>query len=526
MRSIPLTIGWEMLRRGRWGMLLAICGANALPVFLFAALLHDGATDTSDVAYIIMQSVLIEMNLFVFGISVFGAIGPVSRLYTYPISTSTIVAWHLLLGMAAVAAEVIASTALLNVMFGLGWALWGPALFAAVTVAAIQAALWLTEKSGWVVAALTAVGVFLSLWLKSRYGPLFTTPEHYWTAVTPGEATTLIIVAILAYFVGVYGVSRNRRGEPPYSIGLIAWVDSFFLPSPEAGHRFQNPAQAQFWFEWQKKGWAMPGMVVMGALMAVFIWLTASRNPTALFEGFLAGGAILSMGCFLGGILFGNVGANDADPQIGHFLGTRPMTSAELARIVLKMMAKSVFIAWVMWVVAFAGLYGILLALRVNFQAALPEQVGWWYFPATLVGAWTTAGVFASIMLTGRRGLAGALVFAMIAVTLGGTLIAKNWLSPQAQDYLLEGGLFSGGIGFAAYTVWVFAKARSRLLIGGPTLYFAATAWAALCALLGFVSRTHSTPGLAILVFVAGVFALSVAPLASAPLALTWNRNR
>jgi hypothetical protein len=189
-------------------------------------------------------------------------------------------------------------------------------------------------------------------------------------------------------------------------------------------------------------------------------------------------------------------------------------------------MAKSIFIAWVMWVVAFAGLYAILLALRVNFLAALPEQIGWWYFPATLLGAWTSAGVFASIMLTGRRGLVGLIVFATIALTLGGTLTAKNWLSPQAQEYLLEGGLFCGGIGFAAYTVWVFATARRRLLIGGPTLYFAATAWAALCTLLGFVWRIHSAPGLAILVFVAGIFALSVAPLASAPLALTWNRNR
>jgi len=432
----------------------------------------------------------------------------------------------LLLGMAAMAVELVASTAFLNALFGLGWALWGPALFAAVTVAAIQAALWLTEKSGWIVAVLSAVGIALALWLKSRYGPLFAVPTHYWTAVTPAEVTTLVVVALLAYFVAVYGVSRNRRGEPPYSIGLIAWLEGFFSPSPEAGRRFQSPAQAQLWFEWCKKGWGMPGMVIMGLLMAVGIWLLASRSPTALFEGFLAGGAILSLGCFLGGFLHGNVGANDADPQIGQFLGTRPITSVELSRIILKTMAKSVLFAWVIWIVAFGLLYAILLALRVNFRAALPEQVGWWYFPATLLGAWTTAGIFASIMLTGRRGLAGLFVFATVALFCGGALFAKNLLSPQAQDYFFEAALFGGGIAFAAYTTWAFTAARRRLLIGGPTLYFAATAWAALCTLVGWEWRIHSAQGLALWVCVAGILALAVAPLASAPLALTWNRNR
>src|SRR5262249_39593771 len=150
--------------------------------------------------------------------------------------------------------------------------------------------------------------------------------------------------------------------------------------------RFQSPAQAQLWFEWRKKGWGMPGMVIMGLLMATGIWLLMNRNPTALFEGFLAGGAILALGCFLGGFLFGNVGPNDADPQMGHFLGTRPITSVEFSRIILKAMAKSVLFAWVIWIVAFGLLYAILLALRVNFRAVLPEQVGWWYFPATLLG--------------------------------------------------------------------------------------------------------------------------------------------
>jgi hypothetical protein len=526
MRSIPLAITWEMLKRGRWGLLLGALGANALPVFLFAALAHDGATDPADQSYIIMQVVLVQINLFCFGTAVFAAIGPVSRLYTFPISTASIVAWHLSLGMTAVAIELVASTALLNAAFGLGWVLWGPALFAAASFAALQAVLWLSEKSGWVVVSLSFVAIPLALWLKSRYGPLFGSPNHYWSAVTPMEVATLFAIVIPAYFVGVYGVARNRCGQPPYSVGLIAWVEAITSSSAEAGHPLQNPLQAQAWFEWRKKGWAMPGMVLMGLFMGFVIWLLASRQPTALFEGCLAGGAILSIGSFLGGFIVGNVGPNDADYQIGHFLATRPITSADLSRIILKTTGKSVFIAWVIWTAVSLLLYTILSALRINFQATLPEHVGWWYFPATLLGAWTSAGIFAPIMLTGRRGLAAGFLFGGIFLFCGGALFSKNVLSPQAQVYFREGVFYLLGVAFVVWTVWAFTAARRRSLIGGPTLYVAATVWAALCALVGLVWGIHSAQEFAIGVCIAGVFALAVAPLASAPLALTWNRTR
>ena len=38
MRSVPLAIGWEMLRRGRWPLILYALVANALPVLLFTGL--------------------------------------------------------------------------------------------------------------------------------------------------------------------------------------------------------------------------------------------------------------------------------------------------------------------------------------------------------------------------------------------------------------------------------------------------------------------------------------------------------
>jgi hypothetical protein len=529
MRSIPLAITWEMLRHGRWVLTLAVLGANALPVLLFTALWHDGvgAIDPEDQSQIIMQMVLVELNMFLFGMAAIAAMAPASRFYTFPVSTSSLVAWTLLLEMAAVAAELVVSTALLNSIFDLRWQLWGPALFGAVTVAAIQAVLWLTEKSGWIGVAMCVVPGGLCIWFKSRYGPTFSLPNHSWSQVTPAEVATLFAVAIASYFVGIFGVARNRCGQPPYSLGLVPWLDErVFAAAPQAGRPFRNPAQAQLWFEWRKKGWAMPASVGMGLFMGLGIWLVANRKANGLVEGFAVGGGLLLLAGLICGCILGNVGQADSDLQVGQFLATRPITNSDLARIILKTAAKSVFVAWVIWTVAFLCLYAILLALGVNLQTALPAELGWWYFPATLVGAWTAVGVIAPIAMAGRPILIATTLFGASVLFCGLVLFSKNVLSVQGQDYFVEGLSVFWGIAFVVWTIWGFAVARRRSLIGWPTLYVALSVWAALCTVVTMVWGSHSTERLPLLVCVEGLLALSVAPLATAPLALAWNRTR
>src|SRR5271167_4281997 len=171
MRSVPLAIGWEMLRRGRWGLVLAALGANALPVLLFGLLRYDGALESPDEpSAIIMHMVTVQLNLFLFETAVIAALSPMSRLYTFPISTSSLVGWHMVLGMIAVTLEMAASIAILNMCFGLGWRPLGPALFAGATFAAFLASLWLAEKSGWLAVTFWAAVIPMCLWLKTRYG--------------------------------------------------------------------------------------------------------------------------------------------------------------------------------------------------------------------------------------------------------------------------------------------------------------------------------------------------------------------
>jgi hypothetical protein len=527
MKSVPWAIGWEMLHRGRWGLVLAALGANALPALLFGMLKYDGALEGRDEpSTVIMHMVTVQINLFIFGTAVIAALYPMSRLYTFPISTSSLVGWHMVLGMMAVAVEMAASIAILNLSFGLGWRPLGPALFAGATFAAFLASLWLTEKSGWLPVAFSAAVIPMCLWFKAHYGPLFSNPNRYWTEVTFGDAATLAAVPIAAYLVGVVGVTRNRCGSPPYSIGLMAWLQRVFAFGPQTELAFRNPLRAQLWFEWRTKGVVMPAIVGMGLFMGFGIWLLSSRNANALFEGCISGGAMLMLGAFLGGFVLGNVGRADSDIQIGQFLATRPLTNTQLAGTILKTTAKSVFLGWLLWAIALLIVYATLLALRVNLRVVVPAPLGWWCVPVALVGAWTAAGLMLTLALTGRQNLLAGSIFAAIVLAIGLMLFEKTVLSPQADEYFNHGLAAFGGLVCGLATIVALVAAHRRQLISRRMLSAAVGTWIALCSLSVVFWSPFTVERFALGVLIAGILALSVAPVATAPLALAWNRTR
>jgi hypothetical protein len=516
-----------MSHRGRWGLLLAALGANALPALLFGVLKYDGALENRDEpSTIIMHIVTVQINLSLFGTAVIATLSPMSRLYTSPISTSSLVGWHMVLGMIAVTVEMVASIAILNVSFGLGWRPLGPALFAGATFATFLASLWLAEKSGWLLVAFSVAVIPLCLWLKARYGPMFSPPNHYWTEVTFGDAATLAAVSVAAYAVGVFGVTRNRCGSPPYSIGLMAWLQRVFAFGPQTELAFRNPLRAQLWSEWRTKGVALPAIVGMGLFMGFGIWLLSSRNANALFEGCIAGGAMLILAAFLGGFVLGNVGRADSDIQINQFLATRPLTNTQLAGTILKTTAKSVFLGWMMWVVALSIVYATLLALRVNLHVVLPAPLGWWLVPLSLIGAWTAASLMLTLALTGRQNLLAGSIFAAIALSIALMLFEKTVLSPQAGEYFRHGLAAFGGLVFVLATIVALIVAHRRRLISRRMLSAAVATWIALCSLSVLFWSPFAVERFSLGVLIAGTLALSVAPVATAPLALAWNRTR
>lgn len=526
MRTIPQALIWELLVHGRGTLMLGLLGANITPVLLFTALAQQGPLDPSDASYVTLCVMLTQIHLFVFGITVVSAQGQVSRLYATPIPNSTIVLWHMLPAMLLVGVELVLSTIVFNAVFHLNWPIWGPALFVAAAVPAMQATLWQTDKSAWLPLTLGIVSSFLAMCFKSRFGPTFSMAQYYWRQVTPGEVAAMTVVPIVSYYAAVAGVARGRRGDILPSLGLIAWICRICDVSGRGDQSFRSPAEAQAWFEWQPKGWALPATVMLGLIFGVSLWTIFNRNPQDLLHGFLVGGGMISLVALVGGLIMGNTGSSDTTYEISQFLASRPITTPALSRIILEMAGRSVLLAWSIWAVGFLAFYLIALASGVILQPKFPAQMLWLYFPATLLGPWIVCTAGTSMGLTGHRWFFIEIICGSLFLFIMSSLVSQYFLS--REDRLLLGRVCAEVIGVLLVlgTAWAMIVARQRAMISGSTVCAATSLWVVATALMVFlrfgVLRNEQHP----IFIMIGLLALAVAPVATAPLALAWNRNR
>jgi hypothetical protein len=526
MRSIPFAMTWDMLRRWWWCLIGFGVGANALPVLLFGILQHDGTLEPGDTTSVMLHAVLVEISWLGFGVAVFGALGTPARLYTLPIRSSTIALVQMVQGMVLIAVESIVSTALLNAAFGLRWPLLGPALFAAAGFASVLAVFRLCEKSGWVILVATAALTAESVWFKSQDGPVFGTATHVWPVVTGGDLLTLGLMSVLAYGIAVAGVARNRCGQPPLTVGFFAWLARVCATTPQTGRPFRTSGRAQLWFEWRTKGWVMPATIAICVSGGFLLWLIFIRDVRALYGGLYFTGGLIAFSGLLIGFGLGQVGSRDSDVQMSQFLATRPATSTDIARSILKCAAQGLVIVWAIWAVALLALGALLQAIQVTFPVRLPEPLGWWYVPTMLVSAWAAMGLSIPLVLTGRKRMQLATFFSTISLFIGLMLFSKLALSRDGQDQFFRGALAVAGALLILGTVWAFVAAKKRALVSPPTVVAAASTWGLLCALVAVYGMSHPEEGLLTYFTAAGVLALAVSPLATAPLALAWNRNR
>ena len=325
MRTVPASMTWEVLARGRWHLLLATLGVIAFPAMFLMALRQSGPVDSHDASMLNVHILMMCTNVFIFGAALYGAQGRVSRLYTYPLRTSAIVAWRLLPAMLIMAVQMVFSTAILNTMFDLQWPIWGPAMFAAVSFAAVVAVAWLTEKSAvWMAISMAIVAAVLGLWFRSRYGGVFSEPRYFWQHVTPTDDFSMLMLAAAAYWVAVKAIARNRCGELPLSLGLVDRLYRTLSASSTSSNRLGTPFQAQCWHEWRRKGWALPAAMLICLALGLVGWLLGSRRADDLFLGCFVQAAGLTLLGVLSGIIFGNVGPVDSDFAMGTFLASRP----------------------------------------------------------------------------------------------------------------------------------------------------------------------------------------------------------
>jgi len=526
MNSVAESLTWEFLSRSRWSLLSAAMGAAIIPVITLLLLRHADALDHAGRELQTLHYVWIHCECLVLIAATVSARSQIKRLYALPVSTTSLVLWRLIPASAASALAFAATAVAINLTFEIDWPVWGPALFVGVTTATVQTAIWLGGQSPLLqVVAVTLASAPLSIWLKSHYGPVLGEPIGYWRTVTSLDGMTLLAWTVFLYYVARSAVARDRRGDAPNFARWRAWFEAWesrqkiTMPVPA------TPLRAQFWYEWTQKGILLPVTVIMFTLLFLVCWVWGGCKPDLLRDGLEGIGYGLCVVGLVMGLVLGHCGRSDSNPQLGGFLASRPLSDTSLAVSILRTTGRSVFAAWFLWAVARA----VLMYFLTPELFRTPTQEFWIHF-GVLLGAWTAAAIPACASLTGRAEVCFGLIMGVCVLLVGEGLFVRLFVPENYRmkaEYVLA---YSDALLCVALAIGLYVKALRRGLLGPLPVFIAAVIWASLVAVGGsallasFVELQKASS--LFLVLLACGSALSLLPIAAAPLAVSWNRHR
>lgn len=527
MGSIPVTAALVFVRLTWLPTLWVFFLAVSMPALILAALKAKGAWFPEDQAMVVVHTVFLFTAAVLFALpGLFSSLQP-QTLFLLPVSGSFIAVFVLVMTGALVFVQACAYGLILNAIFGLNWPVIGPAGFLGVSVVSWLAFFWAFGRCLWLMPALIALLTMEFLFLKSRYGPLLGSPQHFWSSIDLGEWAALAAVLVVSLILGCHAVAWNRCGDSistktleSWLKALLSWEWRFLVPS-------KSPYLAHFWAEWHGKGWLLPVGVAAAIPSTLLVWSLTDRSLPHLDTLWFLGGYFLSVLGGLAGVQLGQYSTTDPSHGMGTYMASRPMTSTALAWVALWVGGVSLIVSWLVWLTGF-GL--VRLALEVFQEVPLTSttrQFVWWYLPGTFLSAWVAMGSTMVLVAWGRRPIQVFAPLGIFLLWMVGTLVCSwspQFLSPETYQYgfawLLS--FFLSGLGLYC----LIGATRSGLvgqglaLIGlGVWLFLAWGVW---------VGWDRLGPGEAFSetwrVLVVGAASLVVLPWFAGPLAVKANR--
>lgn len=533
---------WEFCCRGWWRILNAQIAVLGVAAIVYSSLLRAGPLDPQGGRS--LHFVLLCILLVSSGGAALAAQGELSRFYLLPLSNRQLATVAMFPGMVCIAAVYAVTAGILNGWYGVGWPILGPTMFLAATLGAIQTARRitgagrLTQFSVWCL-----VAILFENCLRGRYGGgNFLSPQTMWTTVTLGELLSLGAIISVEFLVMTHCLARERRGDAAVLSMRPTWPAFRARKAGRDLPRFRSAAAAQFWFEWKQKGLILPSTFAAFATIVVLTyWLNRFKNGEyELLHLCLGYGQGLGPIALVSGLVLGHADLPRAEAECGAFLATRPTTTTAISAALLKVEAASLLLTWGLWVLGlivttailyFAqGLEPVIDLWTVHGALSRPfSTMGFWFavplVGMSLVSAWIPLSLASSLALTGRQRFLVAIVASSVPALLLVLFLGEAReeghaiLSVEVTQILI--GVMAG---FGA--LMAFAMARRRGLIGWTTCGAALAGWVLLCGLWSSVSWLVGSWNSAFVIQMVGWLALPLAPFATGPLALSWNRHR
>jgi len=545
MRSIGRALTWEFWRQYQWGFFPIFSwntfllfwiwlipykisgGAENSPrhiemvtgwyaFYLYAALFSCGA--------VLLSGFVDKRKRMTFSV----------RHYALPVRTSVLIAWQMVCATIFMFMSVLAMAGFFRLVTGLSFPVLVPALFCSAVLVWTTAGLWFLVGSQVLTLLFFAVVPLLLIW---GFGGIFFRETWQSEMGTFGKAPLpvlflLFLISLLAaYLIGVVGAARDRRGDAFSLMPIREWFLERFGTLRVRQKRFSSPVAAQFWFEWRQKGLIMP-IIAVAVHAGIIVFILVGVMVGDAFDTVLGFSFFQWFVWFHAGLLFGMRDTYSGKWEHGAFTATRPLNNRDLSFAILKAGGASIAVTFAVCVLALLPwvVMGSLEHLPGK-HAAHPYLLAFGYLCGALLLSWTLMALGACITLTGRKSVLVIPLTVLSAFVVGMmTLTAFGVLSAGTRKTLFEAFEIIIALGCFLGVLAAFRAAYRKQLIGKGLVLLPAGLWLILvvCAASLYV-RFHvplEPVSVSLLLFLIGLMALSVAPLALAPLALSWNRHR
>lgn len=521
--------GFWRERRVHFALFAAIVGAFSVFISQSYPVLEHYEAEYNITVFAMLVELLGIAGLIIIG---FGSptmhLNIPGQLYTKPVSSRLLVGVYLGLAIVTVVAMHLFTAALYTFVGHIDWPIGVPLLGLVTIVLCAHAIYW--SLSAVPLVCLTTYFIvvgFLFVWCQEHLSGAKATFAH----ILRYDLPYLVLVGVCAVTISLYAVKRARCGERLSSVRFWERLRAWLVVSlPGRNQPLRTPQAAYFWVLCRTSGLALPVINLLFVVIAVILCVCCPGRPERV-QGFMIGCAYANLFMLPPlGALVAHLGSKGE--SLPYNITTRPVSNRSILLTMLKAFLTSYVAGWIVYFVGVA-VVGIWLAATGHLHLSndtLNElnnlKLGF-SIPGILLYLlcfWTAVGLTGSMALTGRRWPILALCVTLCVVP---TVIAFSaFLAWDTLRIVFLGALiwlFSAGC--IGGTLWAFIRmVQKRLmspLLAGGVLggYLLACA---ICMSLRF--RFVNTPAETALLF--GVLALPFAPLATAPLALAWNRHR
>lgn len=435
------------------------------------------------------------------------------------------------------------------------WPLLGPLLFLVTLILVGHSLFWSMHAPSFTRVLLGSVLILgMFYWFLSRYYPYgFKAALVPWSQVTLGEFVLMQLVCIAAWYQGTRAFAKVRAGTAvpsPVWERVEVWWNEFTtgaIPEPQPAALSRRSSLVKLhWRESCRRA------VIIGGLLLSVLTLPpnlliglridpSQSNLTELAVGLLSSTTMFSfIAAVVVAVLLGDGMTSMGRTEMKGFLAMAPLTDRDLSVIFFRNMVKT--FVWTFSLILGALLISLSITIAVNgsqiFERFLillvpkllnGEALG--YVGLVLIGFWIIAANMISVFWTGHKWFVltvmgvgfGGLIFYSITIGLLQILFRSSF--PAAA--------INGGMLLTVYllllggTMAAFVAARRKQLITNTKMVAVLSVSFVLTSVFLIILWKNNIDPLSSFIFVdTTLVALIVAPFATIPLALSWNRHR